>query len=95
MAVYFLNSSIQKHPKERQVWIVTGTKPFTQIINNFKSQAYLLDHQYFYPVSFHQNNLNIKINQFKKKYPKAIMLQYGYTTNNILHKNCIKNFIEQ
>ena len=36
-----------------------------------------------------------QINNFKKDYPKAIMLQYGYTTNNILHQNCIKKFIEK
>jgi inositol phosphorylceramide mannosyltransferase catalytic subunit len=97
--IWYINLNYQKlkvkHPEERQVWIVTGTKPFTLIINQFKNDAYLLNHQYFYPVSFHQNNLNLEINNFKKDYPKAIMLQYGYTTNNILHQNCIKKFIEK
>ena len=97
--IWYVNLNYQKlklkHPEERAVWIVTGTKPFTQIINQFKSHAFLLSHQYFYPVSFHQNNLNLEIIKFKQDYPKAIMLQYGYTTNNILHKNCIKEYIEQ
>ena len=76
------------YEQEKYIWMITGTKPFTKIINKFKNQTYLLNHEYFYPISFHKNNLNIEILQFKKDYPKAIMLQYGYTTKNILSLGC-------
>ena len=56
-----------KYTLERQIWLITGTKPFSDIINmnyeKFKN-VLILEHSYFYPVSFHQNNLNLDINNF-------------------------------
>ena len=44
------------YTQEKDIWMITGTKPFTKIINKFKTQTYLLNHEYFYPISFHKNN---------------------------------------
>jgi len=83
---------------ERQIWQITGTQPFSNIVNNNYNKlknVLILEHFFFYPVSFHQNNLNLDTKSFHIKYPKAIMFQYGYTTNNILHNNCMKRYIEK
>jgi len=83
---------------ERQIWQITGTQPFSNIVNNNYNKlknVLILEHFFFYPVSFHQNNLNLDTKSFHIKYPKAIMFQYGYTTNNILHNNCMKKYIEK
>lgn len=84
--------------KENQIWKVCGTYPFSKIIDNnikINNNVLLLNHQYFYPVSFHQNNLCEDTSKLHIKYPNAIMFQYGYTTNNILHGNCMKKFIDK
>jgi inositol phosphorylceramide mannosyltransferase catalytic subunit len=82
---------------ERQIWQVTGTYHFSNIVNtNYKNynNVLILEHTYFFPVSFHQNNLNEDTSKLHIKYPNAIMFQYGYTTNNILNNNCMKKFID-
>lgn len=79
--------------REKDIWTITGTLPFTEIVNNNKSIFFSLNHKYFYPVSFHQNNLALPRDKIIEKYPNAIMMQYGYTSNNILHNNCMEIFI--
>ena len=81
------------HSRERDIWTVTGTKPFTDVVNIHNDKLFKLDHIYFYPVSFHENNINLSVNKVIELYPNAIMLQYGYTTNNILRNNCMKKYI--
>lgn len=88
----------KNHKLERQIWLITGTKPFSDIVNiNYEKykNVLIIEHFFFYPVSFHQNNLSLDTKSFHIKYPKAIMFQYGYTTNNILHNNCMKKFIDK
>lgn len=86
-----------KNEKKREcdVWTVTGTLPFTEIVNQNKNKLFSLDHKYFYPISFHQNNLNILKDEIIRKYPNAIMMQYGYTSNNLLYDNCMEKFINE
>lgn len=80
-------------PKERDIWTITGTLPFTEIVNNNKTTLFSLNHRYFYPVSFHQNNLELTKDKIINEFPEAIMMQYGYTSNNILHDNCMEKFV--
>ena len=82
-----------KYPKKREIWLVTGPKVFTDIVKEY-DKSLILESFYFYPESFHQNNLNIDINKLSELYPKSIMFQYGYTTNNILSNNIMKDFID-
>ena len=84
----------KKYGKLNQVWLVTGPHIFTDIVKKYENKL-ILDSYYFYPESFHKNNLNIDVKNFKELYPKSIMFQYGYTTNNILHNNVMKNFIDK
>ena len=79
---------------ERNIWQVTGTQPFTEIVNKYDNKL-ILESFYFYPESFHQNNLNINSKDFPTLYPNSIMFQYGYTTNNILNNNIMKNHIDK
>lgn len=88
---YYLKKKRKRH---RDVWTVTGTKPFTDIVNKSENKL-ILDSFYFYPESFHQNNLSIDSNKFPKLYPNSIMFQYGYTSNNILNNNIIKKYIDK
>ena len=81
------------HPKQRQIWIVTGTQPFTKFVKEY-DEALILESYYFYPESFHKVNLHLNVKDFPKLYPNSIAFQYGYTTNNILTKNSMKNFID-
>ena len=83
----------KKH--EKDIWTITGTLPFTDVINSNKNTLFSLDHKYFYPVSFHQNNLPLSKNEIITKYPESIMMQYGYTSNNILHNNCMEKYISE
>ena len=87
----------KKHSKNRDIWLITGPKPFTDILKKQKNKkiVLVLESYYFYPESFHKNNLNLNIKEFPKKYPKSIMFQYGYSSNNILHNNVMKNFIDK
>ena len=80
--------------RERDVWTVTGTKPFTDVLNRNYSSFYSMDHKQFYPLSFHQSNLNQDVDTLHERYPEAIMIQYGYTSNNILNNNVMKKFID-
>ena len=82
-----------KYPNKRDVWIVTGPKIFTDIVKK-NDKSLILKSFYFYPESFHKNNLNIDINKLSELYPKSIMFQYGYSTNNILFNNIMKKFID-
>ena len=83
-----------KHNRDRDVWRVTGTEVFTNIVNQFKLYTTILPSYYFFPESFHQNNLHLDINTFPTKYPKSIMFQYGYTTNNLSkNKDVMKKYI--
>jgi mannosyltransferase OCH1-like enzyme len=84
----------KKLKKEKDIWRVTGTEPFTKIVKNFKNTL-ILESYYFYPESFHKNNLSLDSQNFKNMYPNSIMFQYGYTTNNILHNNIMKNHIDK
>ncbi len=83
----------QKHPRLRDVWLVTGPKIFTEMVKQEPNNL-ILDSHYFYPESFHQNNLDLDTQKFHLKYPKSIMFQYGYTTNNISGNNVMTKFIE-
>tara|TARA_Y100000385_G_C12910177_1_gene558043 strand:- start:48 stop:758 length:711 start_codon:yes stop_codon:yes gene_type:complete len=83
----------KKFPKHRQVWQVTGPQPFTEIVKN-NNRKLVLPSYYFYPESFHKNNLNLDKNKFHTMYPNSIMFQYGYTTNNILKNNVMKKYIK-
>ena len=83
----------KKHPRHRDVWLVTGPHIFTDLVKKYQKNL-ILDSKYFYPESFHKNNLHIPVSQLPQKYPQAIMFQYGYTSNNILHKDVMKNYIE-
>lgn len=83
----------KKYKKEREIWRITGTEPFTKIVKESKNKL-ILDSYYFYPESFHQNNLNKNSKDFEKLYPNSIMFQYGYTTNNILNNDIMKKFIK-
>ena len=84
----------KKLKKEREIWQVTGTKPFTEIVKKYDNTL-ILESYYFYPESFHQNNLNLNSKDFPKLYPNSIMFQYGYTTNNILNNNIMKKHIDK
>lgn len=84
----------KKLKKEREIWQVTGTKPFTEIVKKYDNKL-ILESYYFYPESFHQNNLNLNSKDFPKLYPNSIMFQYGYTTNNILNNNIMKKHIDK
>lgn len=85
----------KKYKKDREVWKVTGPKIFTEILNKQqKENKLILKSYYFYPENFHQNNLDLDPKKFSIKYPNSIMFQYGYSTNNILHKNIIKKYID-
>ena len=88
---YFINK--KKHNRLRDVWLVTGPKIFTEIIKKSKKKL-VLDSYFFYPESFHQNNLNLNVKDFHIKYPNSIMFQYGYTTNNISKNNIMKKYID-
>ena len=84
----------KKHKRERDIWLVTGTKPFTDIVKK-SDQKLILESYYFYPESFHKNNLHLNVKKFPKLYPKSIMFQYGYTTNNLSKNiNIMKKFID-
>jgi len=83
----------KKLKKEREIWQVTGTKPFTEIVKKYDNKL-ILESYYFYPESFHQNNLNLNSKDFPKLYPNSIMFQYGYTTNNISKNNIMKKYID-
>lgn len=83
----------KKHPRLRDVWLVTGPMVFTEIVKKYQ-KSLILESFYFYPENFHKNNLDIPIRELSKKYPKSIMFQYGYTTNNIKSDNLMKKFIE-
>ena len=84
----------KKLKKEKDIWRVTGTEPFTKIVKNAKNKL-ILESYYFYPESFHKNNLSLDSQNFKNMYPNSIMFQYGYTTNNILHNNIMKIHIDK
>ena len=94
--INFINLNYFKLKKnnklERDIWRITGTQIFTNIINKYDNKL-ILDSYYFFPESFHQNNLYINTKDFSKKYPKSIMFQYGYTTNNISNNNIMKKYI--
>ena len=81
-----------KYKRERDIWKITGTKPFADIVKK-SNKKNILDSIYFYPESFHKINLNLNPKQFPRLYPNSIMFQYGYTTNNILHNNIMTKFI--
>lgn len=83
----------KKHPRHRDVWLVTGPHIFTPLVKKYEKNL-ILDSKYFYPESFHKNNLHISVSSLPKKYPEAIMFQYGYTTNNIADNNIMKKFID-
>lgn len=38
----------KKYVRERDIWTITGTKPFTDIINEKQQQLLILDHKYFF-----------------------------------------------
>lgn len=84
----------KKLKKEREIWKVTGTKPFTEIVKKYDNKL-ILESYYFYPESFHQNNLNLNSKDFPKLYPDSIMFQYGYTTNNLSNNNIMKKHIDK
>lgn len=84
----------KKLKKEREIWQVTGTKPFTEIVKKYDNKL-ILESYYFFPESFHQNNLNLNSKDFPKLYPNSIMFQYGYTTNNISNNNIMKKHIDK
>lgn len=96
--IYFINKNYMdlksKQSRKRDVWCVTGPKIFTEIIKKYDTSL-ILESFYLYPESFHQNNLNIDINKLSELYPKSIMIHYGYTTNNILSNNIMKDFIDK
>lgn len=89
---YFFMKIIKKLNKQKQVWQVTGPKIFTDILKHNKLKA--LESFHFYPESFHQNNLDIDTSKFHELYPKSIMFQYGYSTNNISKNNIMKDYID-
>ena len=89
---YFFMKIIKKLNKQNQVWKVTGPKIFTSILKYYKLKT--LESFHFYPESFHQNNLNIDTNKFNELYPKSIMFQYGYSTNNMSENNIMKDYID-
>lgn len=97
----FINNNYSKLKKtlgnhQKQIWRITGTHPFTQIIYSYNDdQRLLLPNYYFYPTSFHQNNLGIDIKTLPKKFPENIMMQYGYSTNNLSKNNVMKKFIDK
>ena len=84
----------KKYKKNREIWIITGPKPFTDILKKKKNKL-ILESYYFYPESFHKNNLHLNPKEFHKKYPKSIMFQYGYSSNNILNNNVMKKYIDK
>ena len=85
----------KKLSKEKEIWNITGPKPFTEILKNNNNKL-ILDSYYFYPESFHKSNLHLNPNDFPKLYPKSIMFQYGYTTNNLSkNENIMKKFIDK
>jgi inositol phosphorylceramide mannosyltransferase catalytic subunit len=96
--IYFINKNHsklkQKYNKLNQVWKVSGPRIFTTILEQYEGEKTLLDSYLFFPEDFHKNNLKLDIKNLSKKYPKSIMFQYGYTTNNILNKNIMKKFID-
>ncbi len=81
-----------KHPKQHDVWLVTGPHPFTNIVKKYNNSL-ILDSYYFYPESFHKNNLHLNVKDFPNLYPKSIAFQYGYSTNNVKN-NSMKKFID-
>lgn len=83
----------KKHPRRRDVWLVTGPHIFTPLVKKYE-KSLILDSKYFYPESFHKNNLHINVSELPINYPDAIMFQYGYTTNNIANNNIMKKFID-
>ena len=88
---YFLLK--KKYPQPKMVWRVTGPEIFKQILEKYNNKL-ILESFYFYPTSFHQNNLNDNPKYFKTKYPKSIMYQYGYSTNNVSDNDVIKKYID-
>ena len=42
----------------------------------------IFPYYYFYPIYWHEKNINSKSNM-KKKYPKSYMYHHGYTTHGI------------
>jgi len=58
-------------PRERDIWTITGTLPFSEVVNNNKSVFFGLDHKYFYPVSFHQNNLGLSRKEIIEKISRS------------------------
>lgn len=84
----------KKYPKPNQIWQVTGPYIFKEILNKYHCKL-ILKSYYFYPESFHQNNLWRDSKNFKIKYPNSIMFQYGYSTNNVSKdKDVMKKYIE-
>ena len=89
------DSRKKKFPAPRQLWQVTGPGIFTSLTKNYNdNKKMVLESFYFYPTSFHKNNLDKNTKEFPKLYPNSIMFQYGYSTNNILNDNCMKKFID-
>lgn len=95
--IHFIKSNYyqlkNKYKKEREVWLITGPEPFTKMVNDKKDYITIFDNTYFYPESFHKNNLNIDKNNLHNLYPQSMMFQFGYTTNNILHNNVMKKYV--
>ena len=84
----------KNNPEEKRVWKVTGPKIFTEIVKKY-NDSLILESFYFYPENFHVNNLELDKEEFHKKYPKSIMFQYGYSTNNVANKNIMKKYIDK
>lgn len=88
----------KKLPNENQIWKVCGTYPFSKTVDNnskYFKNVLILNHKYFYPISFHNDNSKMDISNFNIKFPESLMFQYGYTTNNILHNYCMKKYIDK
>ena len=64
-----------KFPKDNQIWLVTNQPEFTKICEE-NNNCHIYNSNLFYPEGFIKNNINIPINNIRKKYKNSYMYQY-------------------
>ena len=82
--------NLDKNP-EHIDYNITGPGPFTVAINKNLDKVHIVKPEIFYPDGWHyQESTKRSIDNIMVKYPHSIMVQHGYTTNNLNYNSKTK-----
>lgn len=77
--------------QHKDVWKISGPGLITNMFN--KNQNFtVIDHYYFYPTHWRNNQIDIEYHKKIKLDQRAYLFQYGYSTKNFA--NVMNNFME-